>query len=124
MKASIIAVALLSALATRALAEPAPTTFPAEAVAIAPAALQETLAGKVYAVKLADGGSWRWQFKADGYFFFNSGSFSDSGKWSTKGTTLCSEGRKITASCNEIRQLGADLFLKRDNGEVIRMTTQ
>ena len=119
----VLTLALL-ATTTQVFAQSAPTTFPADAVPLAASALRETLAGKVYTVKLADGASWRWQFKADGYFFFNSGNFSDTGKWSTKESALCSEGRKIPASCNEIRQLGPELFLKRDNGDVIRMSTQ
>jgi len=118
-------VALLAvAVTSQAIAQPAPTAFPAESVGLAPAVLQETLAGKTYTVKLVDGTSWRWQFNSNGYFFFNSGNFSDTGKWSIKESALCSEGKKIKASCNEVRQQGADLFLKRDNGDIVMMTPQ
>lgn len=113
---------LLAAL--QASAQSAPTTFPTEAVPLSPAALQEALAGKVYTVKLVDGTRWRWQFKADGSFYLNVGSFNGSGKWSTKESALCSEGRDIPASCNEVRQLGGDLLLKRDNGTVVTMSPQ
>ena len=110
--------------ASQTFAQPAPTTFPSDAVPLSPVALQDALAGKVYTVKLADGTRWRWQFKADGLFYLNVGSFSDSGKWSTKESALCSEGRQIAASCNEVRQLGSDLLLKRDNGTVVTMSPQ
>jgi hypothetical protein len=103
-------------------AAPAPGGFPADALALDPSALKERLSGKVYELKPAGSPDWRWQFRADGYFFFNSGAFSDSGKWSIKESAVCSEGRKIPASCNEVRQVGSDLFLKRDSGEVVRMS--
>jgi hypothetical protein len=119
-----LVMSLLCTAACQAIAQTAPTTFPAESVPLAPAALQETLAGQTYTVKLADGANWRWQFNSNGYFFFNSGGFSDTGKWSTKESALCSEGKKIAASCNEVRQQGADLYLKRDNGDVVKMTPQ
>jgi hypothetical protein len=98
--------------------------FPADAAPVASTALREVLAGKTYVAKTADGSNWRWQFKADGYFFFNAGGYSDSGKWSTKESAICSEPRKTPASCNEVRQLGNDLLLKRDSGEVIRLSAQ
>ena len=119
-----LVLSLLAVATSQAIAQPAPTTFPAEAVSLSPAVLQETLAGKTYTVKMADGKDWRWQFNSNGYFFFNSGGFSDTGKWSTKESALCSEGKKIKASCNEVRQQGSDLFLKRDNGDVVTMTPQ
>ena len=115
---------LIIAIASPAFSQSAPTTFPVESAPLAPAALQETLAGKTYTVKLVDGTSWRWQFNSNGYFFFNSGNFSDTGKWNIKESALCSEGKKIKASCNEIQQQGANLFLKRDNGDVVTMTPQ
>lgn len=115
---------LLMAATTAAFAEPAPREFPVDAGALTAAALQDALSGKTYAVKPAEGPNWRWQFNANGYFFLNVGDFSDSGKWSAKEGALCSEGRKINASCNEVRRQGADLYLKRDNGEVVRMTLQ
>ena len=37
---------------------------------------------------------------------------------------MCSEGKQIKSGCNEVRALGTDLYLKRDNGEVVKMTPQ
>ena len=115
---------LTVAAASQAFSQSAPTTFPTESVPLVPAALQEAIAGKTYTVKLVDGTSWRWQFNSNGYFYFNSGNFSDTGKWNIKESALCSEGKKIKASCNEIQQQGANLFLKRDNGDIVMMTLQ
>jgi hypothetical protein len=116
---------LLLLLATsQAFSEPVIKEFPADAVAIPSASLQEALAGKIYSATPAEGPRWRWQFDANGHFFLNVGNFNDSGKWSAKDNSLCSEGKKINASCNEVRQKGSDLFLKRDSGEIVRMTPQ
>jgi len=87
--------------------------------------MQESFSGKTYTVKLANGTSWKWDFRSNGYFYFStSDCFSDTGKWSIKETKVCTEGRKINASCNEVRQNGAGLNYKRDNGDVIPMVVQ
>ena len=122
MKTIAILALLVSA---QAFAQTAPKEFPADATPLAEAAMQESFSGKTYNVKLVNGTSWKWQFKTDGYFYFNtSDGFSDSGKWSTKESKLCTEGRKIGASCNEIRQQGVILHYKRDNGDIVGMTPQ
>ena len=105
-------------------AQPAATEFPQESAPLTQDALKESLAGKVFSVKTASGPNWRWQLDANGNFFINVGDFKDSGKWSTKDSSICSEGRQIKASCNQVRALGSDLYLKRDNGEVVKMTPQ
>lgn len=116
--------AALPCLAPGAGAQTAPTEFPEGATALTPDALQESLAGKVFTVAPATGTPWRWQFNGNGYFFINIGGFSDSGKWHTKDSALCSEGRHIKASCNEVRSAGGVLHLKRDNGEVVELAVQ
>ena len=121
MKSPMLSLCLVSTLAC---AQSVPTEFPEQAVAVTPPTLTAALADKVYSVKTAKGAVWRWQFKADGYFFINVGSFSDSGKWSAKDSALCTEAKQIKAGCNEVRADGQDLYLKRDNGEVIKMTLQ
>ena len=111
--------------ASQAYAQNAPTEFPADAVPLTANALQESISGKLYLVKLADGRSWKWQFNSNGNFSLNtSDGFSDTGVWSVKESKLCTQGRRIDASCNEIRQQGTVLYLKRDNGTVVGMTSQ
>ena len=98
--------------------------FPDGSKTITPEALSAALSGKTFSVKPASGPDWRWQFKDSGYHFINVGSFSDSGKWSTKDSTLCSEGKKITYSCNEVQMLGTDIYLKRTSGEIVKLVVQ
>lgn len=105
-----------------ALAGAATTTFPEGATVLTTAALQEAVAGKVFNVVADSGPDWRWEFKANGYFFINVGSLRDTGPWTAKESALCTEGKYIKASCNEVRQLGTNLYLKRDNGNVVPMT--
>ena len=106
-------------------AQNAPKEFPVDSVELAEPAMQDAFAGKIYAVKLPNGTSWKWDFRSNVYYYFNtSDGFSDTGKWNIKETKLCTEGRKINASCNEIRKLGDILNYKRDNGDVVTMTPQ
>lgn len=97
--------------------------FPEGAEPLAPQALREALADKVFSITPAKGPTWRWQFKADGYFFLNVGSFSDSGKWSTKESSVCQDtGKNI--GCNEMRQKDSVLYLQRDSGEIVTFKLQ
>ncbi|MEN9539723.1 MAG: hypothetical protein RLZZ126_1958 [Pseudomonadota bacterium] len=99
-------------------------SFPEGGAPLAPDALSGSVSGKVFAVKPAQGSVWRWQFDANGYFFINIGNFKDSGKWSAKDSALCTEGRQIKFSCNEVRMAGGSLYLKRDSGEVVKLEPQ
>ncbi len=98
--------------------------FPEGSAPLTQESLSTAVAGKVFSVKTAQGPVWRWQFKADGYFFINIGGFSDSGKWTVKESTLCTEGSKINYSCNEVRSTGGELVLRRDNGEIVKLVVQ
>ena len=122
MKIFLIAVA---ACCSTALAQPsAAPTFPDGAASPNAGELRERLAGKLIKVQLADGSSWRLEYKANGYFYVNtSGGFSDTGEWRTEDGKLCSKGRKITSNCNEVRVVGDALYLKRDSGEIIQFVT-
>jgi hypothetical protein len=102
-----------------------PDSFPADALAPPAAELQKLVSGKVFAVKLANGNSWRLEYKANGYFFINTSSgFSDTGEWRTEDGKLCSKGRNISGSCNETRTQGDALLLKRDSGEIVQLVAQ
>ena len=105
-------------------AQSAPTEFPEGATTLTPEALKEALAGKVFTVAPASGSPWRWQFNGNGYFYINIGSFSDSGKWQVKDSAVCTEGRQIKYSCNEMRSADGVLHMKRDSGEVVKLTAQ
>lgn len=119
-----LVLALLVA-ASQTFAQTAPAEFPADANTPSAAALQEALAGKVFAVKLADGTSWRLEYKSSGYFWINtSRGFNDSGKWTVQDGKVCSELQKVAASCSEARMRGKALLLKRPSGEIIELAAQ
>lgn len=113
----------IAAMAAVASATAQTTTFPEGAEPLASETLREALAGKVFSITPAKGPTWRWEFKANGYFFLNVGSFSDSGKWSTKESSVCQDTGK-NMGCNEMRQKDGTLHLKRDNGEVVTFKPQ
>ena len=48
---------------------PMPTEFPIDAVATSADDLRGRISGKVFKVKLADGTTWRLEYKANGYAF-------------------------------------------------------
>jgi hypothetical protein len=99
--------------------------FPDDVVTPSAAEIKQRLSGKNMLVKLADGGSWRLQYKDDGYFFLNTASgFSDSGKWTTEDGKLCGALRKVGSSCNEVRTKGDAFFLKRESGEIVQFVAQ
>src|SRR5438034_6208173 len=117
------AVALsLAAICCSAIAQTtAPSTFPEEATTPTASELKERLAGRVFNVKLADGGSLRLQYTANGYFFLNtSGGFSDTGEWRTEDGKLCYTARKSKPGCNEMRVKAETIYLKRNSGEVVQ----
>lgn len=99
--------------------------FPADALTLSETAVRESFSGKTYNVKLANGSTWNWQFKSDGSFSISTSTgFNDAGKWTAKEGRLCTEGRRMNAACNEVRQHGPILRFKRDNGEIVEMTLQ
>ena len=84
--------------------------------------LKTAVEDKVFTVEPAKGTPWRLQYNANGYFYVNVGNFADSGKWSAKDSTLCTEGKQIRYFCNEFRMKDGVLFMKRENGEVVKFT--
>lgn len=98
--------------------------FPEGAEPLTQESLHEALSGKAFTMNSAKGSEWRWQFDANGYFFFNAGGgYTNSGKWSTKGSSVCQDTGK-TPGCNEMRQKNNVLYLVRDNGELLTFKPQ
>lgn len=98
-----------------------PTTFPPDAVPIAPETVKQRLSGKVFFIKPATGAEIRVQYQ-DTHAFTSAGGFSDSGRWRVEGSSVCVEWQKIPPSCSELRMLGDVLYTKRgSNGEVVAM---
>ena len=96
--------------------------FPDGASPLQSTELSQRLAGKVFTVQLKNGSGWRFEYKPNGYFFFNhSSGRTDSGDWKAEESKLCMKGRTlIDASCNEMRLQDGALLLKRDNGDVVQ----
>ena len=97
--------------------------FPDGASTPSAEALKKRLGGNVFTVKLADGTSWRLEFKSNGYFFVDTSTgFRGSGEWTTEDGRLCSQLRGRDRSCNEARVHQDTLHFKRDSGEFIQYT--
>lgn len=121
MKKALLICAVAATISTSASAQEG--NFPEGAEPFSQEALREVLAGKVFTLNPAKGLPWRWQFDSNGYFFFNAGNFYNSGKWSTKDSTVCQDTGKTTG-CNEVRQKDNVLYLKRNNGEILILKQQ
>lgn len=97
--------------------------FPEGSTTPTAAELRQLIGGKVFSVKTATN-TWRLQIKDDGYFFLNIGNFADSGTWTSEDGKWCSKSQKGNLGCNEMRVSSGSLFMKRDNGEIVRLTPQ
>ena len=103
----------------------APTEFPGDAQSISAADLARKVSGKVFSVDLQNGMRWRLDYKANGYLFVNvSNGMATSGPWRAEDGRLCTHMRGGSASCNEVREQGQRLYVKRDNGDVIALNPQ
>ena len=103
----------------------APREFPADAQSVAASDLARKLAGKVFNVQLHDGMRWRLDYRANGYLFVNaSNGGATSGPWRAEEGRLCTQMKGAAGSCNEVREQGQRLYLKRDNGDVIALDPQ
>jgi len=118
MKSMLIFILAFTSLA---IAQQPPTDFPEGSIPLTAEELKSAVADKVFTAQPVSGTAWRLQYNRSGYFFVNVGSFSDSGKWSTKDSTLCTEGRQVKYFCNEFRIKDGTLYMKRENGEVLQM---
>ena len=116
MKNHLLLYAALLVNSTGAIAQT--TAYPEGAEALSPEALTAALSEKSFTISPAGGPTWRWQFNANGYYYLHVGSYSDSGKWTSKERSLCLQSPKNTG-CNEMRQKDGTLYFKRDSGEVV-----
>ncbi|MCC9595782.1 MULTISPECIES: hypothetical protein [unclassified Rubrivivax] len=97
------------------------SAFPEHASAPDAAALSRHLEGRVFQVALADGTSWRLEYKANGYFFIDtSRGFRSSGTWRAEDGKLCGGLQGRAPACNEVRMVGDALYMQRDGGEIVQ----
>lgn len=105
-----------------ALGHAVPVDFPEGAAELTAEALRERISGKVFDVELANGNSWRLEYRSNGYYFVNvSTGFNGSGTWKIDGNRLCNESRQTEPSCNDVRLAGDRIYIKRSSGEVIAL---
>jgi hypothetical protein len=87
--------------------------------------IKKYLENRVLDAKIADGTSWRLEYKSSGYFFINtSRGFNSDGKWQVEDGKLCGQLKGRDRTCNEVRMHAGLLLYKRDNGEVVQFTPQ
>jgi hypothetical protein len=100
-----------------------PSEFPAEASTRSADELRSLFAGKVLRARLADGSTWRLEYKANGYAFVDTGTgFRDTGQWRVEDGRICVEWRKAPGGCNEARSAGSTVYIKRtQSGEVVAL---
>ncbi len=115
----LVAYASLSLLALSAAAQ----DFPNGSTTPTATELRQLISGKVFSVK-TNTNTWRLQIDDNGYFYINVGSFADSGSWTTEDGKWCTKPLKGSASCNEMKLSGGALLMKRDNGEIVRFSSQ
>lgn len=111
---------LLAACATTT---PVSKEFPAGARAPSAAELTALLRGKSYHSLASNGSTVRADYSAnsDAVTIF-SGGRSDNGKWRVEGSQLCLQMTNFPSSCNDVRLVGQEIYLKRANGDVVRAT--
>ena len=125
LESPIVAAVLAAGAAAAPGVAGAPTEFPGDAQSISAADLARKVSGKVFSVDLQNGMRWRLDYKANGYLFVNvSNGMATSGPWRAEDGRLCTHMRGGSASCNEVREQGQRLYLKRDNGDVIALNPQ
>jgi len=100
----------------------APIDFPPDAVKLSADEVSKRITSKTFDTQLFNGPRVRLEYKASGYLFVNAPQYSNSGPWRAEDGRICSHMKNADPSCNEVRELGGKLYLKRDNGEVITLT--
>lgn len=110
-----------SVLAGCASGPPPTTAFPPGARAPTAAEITSHLRGKSFTLADPNGSSTRVDHAADtsaglvAYF----GGRSDSGTWRAEDGRVCYQFKTITSTCNDVRMVGANLYFKRSNGQVV-----
>jgi len=113
-----LSIALLACAASSAQAD----EFPTEAITPTAAEIQRLLTVSPLGAKLADGTTWRLEYKANGYFFLDtSKGFSSKGEWKAEDGRLCGQLQGRPNSCNDVRVLGGQLHFKRESGEIVAL---
>ena len=99
--------------------------FHPESTSPTAAEIQKLLTASTLSAKLADGTSWRLEYKSNGYFFINTNKgFNGKGEWKAEDGRLCGQLQGRPAACNDIRLHLGTLHYKRDTGEILQFVPQ
>lgn len=121
---SLCLLAVAGVLVGCASAPPAQTEFPPGARAPTAAEIVSLLRGKSFTVANPNGSSTRVDHAADdsgGLTAYFAGR-TDSGTWRAEDGRICFQFQVLPSNCNEVRLLGSELYMKRSNGDVVRVT--
>jgi len=115
------AAALASALLWGCASTPPMTEFPAGNRVPTAQEVSAALAGKSFDVP-ARNGILRVDYakQANGLAIFYPGG-ADTGSWRAEPGRVCMDFKRLPAVCNDVRLVGADLYLKQTSGNVIKM---
>jgi hypothetical protein len=95
--------------------------FPADASAPSGEEIKKYMEAGVLSAALADGTTWRLEYKPSGQFFINtSRGFNADGRWQAEEGKLCGAIRGRDRTCNDVRMHKGILHYKRDNGEIVQ----
>ncbi|WP_225783284.1 hypothetical protein [Xenophilus sp. Marseille-Q4582] len=99
--------------------------FPAGVRAPSASELAGLLRGKSFTFTAGNGVAVRTDYaaEADGVTAYFSGR-SDRGTWRTEDGKVCFQFKVIPSVCNDVRLAGPDMYLRRANGEVVRVTAR
>ena len=114
----LLYVSFAAVLATACASGPPPATeFPAGAKAPSAAEVTNLLRGKSF---VAGGVRTDYAKEGNGATVYISGQ-SDAGTWRTEDGRVCYELKTVPSACNDMRLAGKDIYIKRDNGQVVQL---
>ena len=116
MRRAVIPCLLLAATAATCAAE-----FPEGTSVPTAEEFKQRMSDRKFGVTLANGTTWRIEFKANGYFFVDTSTgFRGAGEWRPENGRVCTKLRGSDESCADGRILDDHLHFKRTDGEIIR----
>lgn len=94
--------------------------FAPDAATPSPEEIKAHVTDKVFIGKRAsDGFQGQFEYRSDGKFFVNYGSFNESGTWTAENGKICVQDPRNGPACNEVRMKDGVIFYRRNrNGEV------
>lgn len=122
MKTHILGVLAAAALVAGCASGPPPATeFPSGARAPTAAEITSLLRGKSFNLANRDGSSTQANHGANDSVIAFFGGRSDSGTWRAEDGRVCYQFKVVPSACNDLRLVGSDAYLKRSNGQVVKL---